>query len=299
MPQLGIEDFTASDARLNNAKYDELKIYYLSAGAERLIKLFERLAKVNSDIYIVISNGSWLSPWWLAYVDSVWMINAGDAANGSSRNEELVYRDGRYYDFWTTHRAQFPLYAIFNHEPKKLNSNEPKEMFRKYLYMNLSRGTGFVEMYIKPNHLADYDWDVLAEGLQWTYEMFPTFKYVRMHGGNPNKGEVYGYTAWDQTNLDLGYMSLHNPSDKPQKYTVHFDSTFISWQLTKSKQSKYYINSPLDSSIRDLPETIQVGDLITFQLEPKEIRIICFSTKQKDWANLKALQKRTAADFKP
>jgi hypothetical protein len=296
MPQLGIEGFTAGDARLNNAKYDELKIYYLSAGTERLIQLFDRLAEINPDIYIVISNGSWLSPWWLTHVDSVWMINAGDAAGGSSRNEELVYRDGCYHEFWATRRAQFPLYAIFNHEPKKLNSNETKEVFRKYLYMNLSRGTGFVEMYIKPSRLAGYDWDVLAEGLQWTYEIFPTFRHVRMHGGNPKNNEVYGYTAW---NDNLGYISLHNPSGKPQQYSIRLDRVFGLPAETAKKPIKYHINSPLDSNVRDLPETVRSGDSLTFQLEPKEMRLVCFSATPKDWANLKALQKRTAADFKP
>ncbi|MDR1484089.1 MAG: hypothetical protein LBT09_04615 [Planctomycetaceae bacterium] len=296
MPQLGIEGFTASDQRLNDAKYDELKIYYLAAGTERLIQLFDRLAQTNPNIYIVISNGSWLSPWWLTYVDAVWMINAGDAAGGSSRNDELVYRDERYHEFWSRQNAQFPLYAIFNHEPKKLNANEPKDAFRKYLYMNLSRGTGFVEMYIKPSRLADYDWDVLAEGLQWTYEMFPTFRHVQMHGGNPKKNEVYGYTAW---NNNLGYVSLHNPSGKPQQYSICLDRAFGLPAETAKKQIKYYVNSPLEDSLRNLPKTIQSGELLTFQLEPKEIQIVCFSTTPKDWANLKTLQKRTNSDFKP
>jgi hypothetical protein len=297
MPQLGVEGFASNDARLNDSKYDELKIYYLSAGTERLIQVFEHAAKINPDVYFVISNGAWLSPWWLVYIDSVWMINAGDAAGGSSRNEELTYRDGRYYEFWTEQHAQFPLYAIFNHEPKKLNSKESKDVFRKYLYMNLSRGTGFVEMYIKPRELADYDWDVLAEGLHWTYEIFPTFKRTLMHGGNPQKKEVYGYTAWNE---NIGYISLHNPSDKPSQYSVYLDRKFgLPREATKDKTNKYYINSPIEDSIRDLPETIQVGEKLTFQLQPREIRIVCFSKTQKDWQNLKTLQKKTTNDFQP
>ena len=31
--------------------------------------------------------------------------------------------------------------------------------------MNMSRGTGFVELYIKPFALKNYDWGVLAEGI--------------------------------------------------------------------------------------------------------------------------------------
>ncbi|MDR1269794.1 MAG: hypothetical protein LBK82_09735, partial [Planctomycetaceae bacterium] len=48
-----------------------------------------------------------------------------------------------------------------------------------------------------------------------------------------------------------------------------------------------------------LPETIQSGNSLTFQLKPKEMRLICFSATKKDWKNLKELQKRNAKDFKP
>jgi hypothetical protein len=78
---------------------------------------------------------------------------------------------------------QFPMCSIFNHEPKKTSSGESVDVFRKYLYMSLSRGTGFIELYLKPFALQSEDWDVLSEGLHWATEVFPTFSRVRMHGG--------------------------------------------------------------------------------------------------------------------
>lgn len=50
MPQLGLDGFSTSDERLNDPKYDELKSYYLVAGTERLMKIFDGLHKVNPDI---------------------------------------------------------------------------------------------------------------------------------------------------------------------------------------------------------------------------------------------------------
>ena len=292
LPQLVADGLKGNDARLNGSTYDELKIYYLSAGTERLIRIFKKQAEVNPGIFLTISNGAWLSPWWLMYVDAVWMINAGDAAGGSSRTAELVYRDERYHEFWTRQHAQFPLCAIFNHEPKKLNSRESKDAFRKYLYMHLSRGTGFVELYIKPSQLAAYDWDVLAEGLQWAQEVFPTFGRVRMHGGNPGKGEVYGYTAWRD---GQGYLSAHNPADETRAYAVKLNRAF---GLPESG-GMYHVSSPLEGSVRGLPEVVYAGDTLTLTLAPREIRVIDFTRQPKDWAELKRLQTRTAEDYTP
>lgn len=258
-----------SDTRLNDPMYDDAKIYYLSAGTERLIRIFQKLGKIDPNIHIVISNGAYLSPWWLMYVDDVWMINAGDAAQGAGRGPQLVYRDGRYYDIWRTKNIQYPMCSVFNHEPKKVDSNESPEDFRNYLFMSLSRGTGFIELYLKPSRLEARDWDVLGEGLRWAREQFPAFSRVRMHGGNPQANEVYGYIAWSRTN---GYLSVHNPSDKPQEYRIKLDR---STGMFPGKQS-FFVDSPLKDS-PDLPKTVTFDDSLTLQLAPGEIRIVDFS----------------------
>lgn len=286
MPQLGLEGFTSSDKRLNDAKYDELKIYYLSAGTERMMKMFAEMAKADPDIYIIISNGAFLSPWWLMHVDTIWMINAGDAAGGSSRTEELVYRDGVYHEIWPEQNAQFPLCSIFNHEPKKTSTGESKDEFRRYLYMNLSRGTGFIELYIKPFVLQPADWDVIAEGLAWSEDVFPTFHRARMHGGNPKKKEVYGYTAWNEAQ---GYISLHNPAAEAKTYAVKLDRAF---GLVPGSGT-FHISSPIEDSTRALPATCKAGDTLTFELAPREVRIVTFTAKPKDWSKLRALQMRS------
>lgn len=286
MPQLGIEGFSSGDKRLNDAKYDELKIYYLSAGTERLMQLFAKLAAVNPEVYIIISNGAYLSPWWLMSVDTIWMINAGDAAGGSTRTQELVYRDGIYHEIWRQQNAQFPMCSIFNHEPKKTSTGESKDEFRRYLYMHLSRGTGFIELYIKPFVLQPGDWDVVAEGLRWVEFVFPTFGRARMHGGNPTAGEVYGYTGWTDTQ---GYVSIHNPSAETRSYSVKLDRSF---GLVPGS-GPFHVSSPLPDSARVLPETVRVGDAMTIELKPREVRILNFTKEPADWSRIKALHDRS------
>lgn len=269
MPQLNLEGFTANDERLNDTKFDELKTYYLVAGTERLMQIFTKQHEVNPNVYVVISNGAYLSPWWLMYIDAVWMINAGDAAGGSNRNEELVYRDGVYYDTWQVEQTQFPINSVFNHEPKKTETGESAQVFSEYLWMNLSRGTGFIELYIKTQKLSDSDWDVLAEGVKWTDKVFTYFKTSRMHGGNPQNSEVYGYTAWNEKG---GYASFHNPSDEIKSYTISLDRKL---GLVEGKNS-YTVSSPLDNESELIGKEAIFGGKLTISLAPKEVKVLNF-----------------------
>ena len=286
MPQLGVEGLRAGSRELNDPKYDELKLYYLAAGTERLMQLFARLGALNPDLYIVISNGAYLSPWWLQWVDAVWMINAGDAAGGSTRTAELVYRDGIYHTIYAKERTQFPLSSLFNHEPKKTGTGESKDVFRRYLYMSLSRATGFEELYIKPFALAAQDWDVIAEGLLWAEAVFPAFRLARMHGGDPRAGEVYGYAGWT---ADQGYVSLHNPSAEPRDYAFTLDRGFG----VPPGAGPFHVSSPFDGGVEGLPARAAAGDRLSLRLAPREIRILNFDRAPRDWSRIQALQVRT------
>ena len=266
MPQLDTDGLSPSDSLLNDAKYDALKTYYLVAGTEKLIEIFKQQHQINPEVYIVISNGAYLSPWWLMYVDAVWMINAGDAAGGSSRTEELVYRDGVYYDTWIKEKTQYPMNSLFNHEPKKTKTGESKEDFFNYLMMNLSRGTGFVELYLKTQELSEVDWDVLAEGLKWVHHAFPYFKYIQMHGGDPNKQEVYGYSGWNDKG---GYISFHNPNkSSSKKYKIKLDENLI-----HHKNKVSYRLIPIIGELLNKNSIVHSGDLLELELAPGEILI--------------------------
>lgn len=127
---------------------------------------------------------------------------------GGDRTAELVYRDGVYYRLFAekNDNTQFPIHSLFNHEPKKTTFGEDPETFRRYLFLNLSRGTGFVELYLKTHELAPADWDVLAEGLKWVHQAFPAFSRARMIGGDPKKGDVYGFTGCKKEHPEVAFL---------------------------------------------------------------------------------------------
>lgn len=261
---------SSNDERLNSAAFDDQKEQYLVAGTERLMHIFNELHEVNPEIFLAITNGAYLSAWWLQYVDVVWLINAGDAAKGDDRTDELVYRDQVYYQIWKEERTKFPMCSIFNHEPKKTQAGEASEAFRKYLYMNLSRGTGFIELYIKTDSLSETDWDIVADGLKWAKKMFPAFKEVRMHGGSPASKAVYGYAAWAD---EEGYLSMHNPSDQSQKYKIKLDRDL---GLMESTKSVSLISSPTGTLDSRLIREYSYGEEIEVELAPKDVIVLDF-----------------------
>ncbi|MCB1275010.1 hypothetical protein [Prosthecobacter sp.] len=268
-----VEGFKGSEAELNDARYDEAKERYLSLGSERLMKIFKRMGAANPNVYIVISNGAFLSPWWLQHVDAVWMINAGDAAKGADRTGELVYRDAAYFKLASTtgDNTQFPLNSLFNHEPKKTTTGEDAEVFRRYLLMSLSRGTGLVELYLKTFELSESDWDVLADGMKWVHRVFPAFKRARMIGGDPKHGEVYGYTGWNEA---AGYLSLHNPSDETREFPIVLDRTLGLPKSAVSGGRSYVVSTPFAADAGSLPKTATAGQTLMITLPPRAIRIM-------------------------
>lgn len=139
--------------------------------------------------------------------------------------------------------------------------------------MNLSRGTGFVELYLKTDSLSATDWDVLAEGLKWTYQAFPTFKRVRMHGGNPKKNEVYGYTAW---NDKQGYISIHNPSAEQREYKITLDRKT---GLMPDSKKVYRVTSVLENKSEGVQKQYHYGDVLSLTLRPKEILLLDFTVR--------------------
>lgn len=270
---LSIRDFslrnnpfaTTNDSGLNDARFDEEKELYLVKGTERLISIFTKMHQINPEIFIAITNGAYLSSWWLQYTDIVWLINASDSAKGSDRTGDLVYRDQVYYQIWQEENTKFPMSAIFNHEPKKTVTGEPLKTFKDYLFMNLSRGTGFIELYIKTDSLSTADWDVLADGLKWAEQYYSIFKNVKMHGGVPKSKNVYGYSAWGE---GKGYISMHNPSDEPCKYKFTLNRDL---GISTEVKQIFLIGSPNGNITISPSATYRYGEEVEVTLKPREV----------------------------
>jgi hypothetical protein len=84
-------------------------------------------------------------------------------------------------------------------------------------------GTNLQELYINPHKLNTRNWDCLANAARWARENESVLVDTHWIGGDPFKGQVYGYASWSE---DKGIISLRNPSSFEQIYEVVMDEVF-------------------------------------------------------------------------
>lgn len=275
-----LDGFSAQACRSNKHGHpaggkEQKGVYYYTFLWEQWLAGFERLRAVNPDVYLNLTSYSHCSPWFLKWVDAVWINNSADMyyeGDGSNLDQCLNYRDGRYYDYYIVRQQQFPASCIYNHEPcyGKKNYNPPlpakshktvyytDEEFTKYLLMCMMRGTGFVELYYSPSMFDDQKWEINARILQWAEANFHILRHSEYFGGVPKDGACYGYAAFED---GKGYVIVRNPSAKVQKFTIPLGK----YSLCGNHELKtiYPVDGPAFST----------GKAAELDLSPREIRL--------------------------
>ena len=252
-------------------------IYFYTFLWEEWIKGFEKIRKVQKDVFLNITSYAHPSPYFLKYVNAMWLNNCGDMGyegDGDNLSQCLNYRDGKYRDFYEIRKLQFPCGYIYNHEPcyANRNYNPPLpskkhktveytyEQFREYLYMCMMRGTGFVELYFSPNMFDDTRWKITVEVLNWAEQHFDIIKHSQFFGGVPKDKTQYGYYA---KNKKDAIMIVRNSDDKDAEYVL--DNAKLSFDNSTYSICEYY---PVAS------EKVKVLDNnYTILLKPYEIKI--------------------------
>jgi hypothetical protein len=209
-------------------------IYGREANVDAELRVYRGLAAQDPDIYINPSSGMWLSPWWLTHVDTVWMQHCADFGYEKSvpalepRDWAMTYRDSRLYRNLRVDRVQFPLSAIMTIGviDGKLNRlggrDEPLGRWVDNVMDNVCRGSMLLELYITPSLLDSRQWDALAQAIRWQERFLPEMATGTMIGGDPAKGEVYGYLhAGDEK----GVLCLRNPGMDQQGFSLRLPAT--------------------------------------------------------------------------
>ena len=271
-------------------------VYYYTDYWERYIKVFESMRKTAIDNQI---NNLWISltcyinpsPFHLQWANSIWIQLSKDVdytqvtPDDTYADKMLNYRDTIYYKFYDIYQFQLPQQSLYNHDPIYGKTGTPLENalnddeFRKYLLMCGMRGNSFFELYYSYTMVDEGDkWYVNSEVLNYIENRHEVLRNSQRFGGSPEKGDVYGYSAWSN---DKGTIAIRNPSAEAKQYEIKLDREI---GVPENIQI-IYRKTILDYNTKeDLGEGQQqsYGDIIKVTLQPREVRIIDFEPMQDD-----------------
>ena len=187
------------------------------------IRLVEELRAEKPDLYVNLTTGTYPSPFWLRYADSIWRGGEDHdfAGVGSDRQQWMTYRDGDTFEHVVRRGALYPLNALMLHgliyarHAKRLDT-DPHRDFIDEAHAYFGSGTQLQEMYVTPT-LTGEQWDALAESARWSRQNASTLVDTHWLGGDPKKLEVYGWGAWS---ANRGIVTLRNPSDRQQTFAL-------------------------------------------------------------------------------
>lgn len=221
----------------------------LTRDGDAMLQLVADLRTTQPDIYINLTTGTWPSPFWLLSVDSIW--RGGDDHNfqgqGSWCQKWMTYRDAETYANVVKSAPLYPLNALMLHgiiyatnasHLSVMSDDDFSSQVREFF----GNGTQLQELYITPALLNQTNWDDLAEAANWSRLNADVLADTHWIGGDPGKGEVYGWAAWSPR---LGILTLRNPSAKPAVLALNLQSAF---ELPDGSANRYQLKSPWKSA---------------------------------------------------
>jgi len=239
-----------------------------------ILSLTEILRGGRRDLFINATTGTWPSPFWLRYADSVWRQggDTGFAGVGNGREQWLTYRDKFVYERIVNGGPLYPLNSLMNHgltigeraNPKRMSMDEMS--VRNEIRTMFGSGSGLQELYISPHLLTQQMWDDLAEAAKWGRKNADILVDTHWIGGNPGELEVYGWAGWTPR---AGTVTLRNPDTKIQDFSLDQAKAF---ELPAGASTGYVLQSPYrDQRIQNA--TVKAGAAHVFRLEPFEVLV--------------------------
>ena len=236
------------------------------------IHLIGELREVKPDIYINLTTGTYPSPFWLLYADSIWRGGEDDdvAGVGPYRERWITYRDADTYNHIVKAGPLYPLNSLMLHgmiyaQHHKELSKDPSNDFRNEIRDYFGNGTQLQEMYITPSLLTPANWDDLAEAAKWSRSNADVLKDTHWIGGDPAWLEVYGWASWTPKKAIL---VLRNPSDHPQNIHVDVQQAF---ELPANAPQAYTAKSPWKDDAGKAAIELRAHAPHEFQLAPFEV----------------------------
>lgn len=254
-----------------------------ASDVEALLRLLGELRQLRADVFINPSTGSWPSPFWLLWADAIWRqgSDTGVVGKGSERQKWITYRDSQIYQGIVQRAPLYPINSLMIHGvfinalPLFGNPYDPKQPaptaelpdvvdeIRSFF----GTGTNLQEMYIEPKRMTPAMWDALAEAARWSRANSDVLVDTHWIGGDPAKGEVYGWASWSKRKAIL---VLRNPNDQPAQITLNLGQVF---ELPAGAAQQYALKSPWKEDAGKPALRVTAAERHAFALEPFAVRV--------------------------
>jgi hypothetical protein len=242
------------------------------------IQLIEDIRKDKPDTYINLTTGTWASPFWLRYADSIWRGGEDDwhAGVGSEREQWITYRDQQTYENIVIQGPLFPINSLMLHgiiyaqKNNRLNT-DPGHDFANEVHSYFATGTQLQEMYITPSLLSKDDWDMLADAAKWSRANADVLRDTHWIGGDPGRLNVYGWAAWSPKKA---IITLRNPDSTSQTAVIDLQREL---ELPKGAPRRFSTHNvwKTDGQVpqqldADHPNVVQLApfEVLTMELTP-------------------------------
>ncbi len=236
------------------------------------IHLIGELRVAKPDIFINLTTGTWPSPFWLLYADSIWRGGDDDSTTGvgTYRERWITYRDAETYQRVVQNGPLFPLNSLMLHgmiyaKQHKHLDKDPGNDFRNEIRSYFGTGTQLQEMYITPSLLTEANWDDLAEAAKWSRVNAEVLKDTHWIGGDPAWLEVYGWASWTARK---GILVLRNPSDQAKTMRITLQDAF---ELPPGAAQVYSAKSPWKEDASGPVVVLHAQQAHEFHLAPFEV----------------------------
>jgi len=154
-----------------------VELYSRRAILESVIEKCKAVRETDPSVYLNITSGTWLSPWWVKYANRIWMQGAdygyADVPVISQRDGAITYRDFILYDDLRQQEWWFPVSNLMTHGIIKGNlerlggEGDPIHKFSDDVVLYFARGVSMYELYISPDLLTDGEWDAIGRSMNW------------------------------------------------------------------------------------------------------------------------------------
>jgi hypothetical protein len=144
-------------------------------------------------------------------------------------------------------------------------NTDPGGDFRNEVRDYFATGTDLQEMYITPSLLTPQNWDDLAEAAKWSRRNAAVLVDTNWIGGDPRWLGVYGWASWSP---GKGILTLRNPSDKAQEFSLDPASAF---ELPAGAPRRYIAHSPWADDARTPSIDLVAGRPSTLRLQPFQV----------------------------